>query len=63
MIPDPAAADRRRGGRARRLPGDAACVVCGIDDPRVIHLHHPITREVDEAAVGPRCLNPGLLTW
>lgn len=37
--------------------GPVACVVCGVSDPRVIHLHHPITREVDEAAVGPRCLN------
>ena len=57
MTPDPIAVDRRQATRRRKVGEGVVCVVCGIADPRVIHLHHPITGEVDSDAIGPRCLN------
>jgi hypothetical protein len=54
--PAPIPADRRRDGRARRLPPGAGCVVCGEARPELLHLHHPSTRELDPETVGARCL-------
>lgn len=56
MAPDPMRSDRRREGRARRLPPGGGCVVCGEARPELLHLHHPVTKDIDEAAVGLRCL-------
>lgn len=49
-------ADRRRDGRARRLPPGAGCCICGESRPELLHLHHPSTRELDAPTVGVRCI-------
>jgi hypothetical protein len=56
MSPDPIRSDRRRDGRARRLPPGAGCVVCGEMRPELLHMHHPSTSDLDERTVGVRCL-------
>jgi hypothetical protein len=52
----PVSGDRRRDGRARRLPPGAGCCVCGETRPELLHLHHPSTRELDALTVGVRCI-------
>jgi hypothetical protein len=41
----------------RRLPEDAACVVCGETDPVLLELHHIAGRPNDEELVVVLCLN------
>ena len=57
MRPNPSATDRRSVARRRKVGDGVACVVCGENRPELIHLHHPITADLDPKAVGPRCLN------
>ena len=57
MSANPSAADRRQMARRRKVGDGVACVVCGENRPELIHLHHPVTDDLDPQAVGPRCLN------
>lgn len=73
MNPNPIANDARRARRARRLPPEARCLLCGIDNPivlstpktkrpdSVLEEHHPVGWRIDEDLTAVLCANCHLL--
>lgn len=55
--PDPIAADRRRARRRAKLPPDAACVFCGLDDVDVLEVQHVLGRTAAPDAIIVLCKN------
>lgn len=63
--PDPIGNDVRHTQRARKLPKDAACVLCGEQNPEVLQLvnasllqlHHVGAKANDRELEVPLCLN------
>ncbi len=57
--PDPAANDRRRSARQRKLGPDAACSICGLTnlEALLLHRHHVGLEANDPATVSVVCLN------
>ncbi|MGO9197456.1 MAG: hypothetical protein ACLQK4_10055 [Acidimicrobiales bacterium] len=57
--PDPAANDRRRSSRQRKLGADAACSICGLPnlEALVLHRHHVGLEANDPSTVSVLCLN------
>lgn len=55
--PDPIGADLRRARARRGLPADAACVVCGKRDHRVLQAHHVAGVANDPELVVVLCRN------
>jgi hypothetical protein len=63
--PDPIGNDVRRARRRRQLPPDAACVLCGDQNPEVLQLidasllerHHVGGKANDQDLEVPLCLN------
>ena len=67
--PDPILNEVRRARRARRLPADAACALCGETDPaalrmesmrrstlKLLQAHHPLGEANDEEVTVTLCL-------
>jgi hypothetical protein len=73
MNPNPIANDARRARRARRLPADARCLLCGQDNPvvlspakgklpdSVLEEHHIVGWRIDEDLTAVVCANCHLL--
>jgi hypothetical protein len=57
--PNPAANDRRRSSRQRKLGPGAACAICGIrnEEALLLHRHHVGLEGNDPAVVCVLCLN------
>jgi hypothetical protein len=55
--PDPLDALLRRERKARRLPPDAACVICGESNPLLLEVHHVAGFANDPEMVVVLCLN------
>lgn len=54
---DPLDALLRRGRKARRLPQDAACAICGETNPLLLEVHHVAGFANDPEMVVVLCLN------
>lgn len=59
--PDPIRADRRRARRDRRVPPDAACVLCLTSDPEILIEVDRSLLEADHAMTA--AVAPGVTVW